>query len=150
MLKENQNMQRWILPEQAKTSSKHLKVWKQPKIKDRKLSDWCWLIQDSKNLTLGKFTDIGAFTLIGAKYGVTIEDNVQIGSHCAILSASTIDDKYGPVILEKNCKIGSHTTIMPNVTIGENTVIGAHSFVTKSIPSNRIAFGVPCKIYKKI
>ncbi len=109
-----------------------------------------WTVQYSDGFKLGRFTDIGAFTLIGASNGVVIEDNVQIGPHCAILSASTIDNKYGPVVLKKNCKIGSHTTVMPNVTIGQNTVIGAHSFVNKSIPANVIAFGVPAKIYKKI
>jgi acetyltransferase-like isoleucine patch superfamily enzyme len=107
-------------------------------------------VQDAKNLKLGKYTDIGAFTLIGASHGVTIEDEVQIGPHCAILSASTIDDKYGPVILKKNCRVGSHSTIMPNVTIGENSIVGAHSFVNKSIPDNVIAFGVPAKIWQKI
>jgi acetyltransferase-like isoleucine patch superfamily enzyme len=150
MPRENQNMQRWICQTQAKTSSKHLKVWKQPKLKDRQLSKWNFLVQDVKNLKLGEFTDIGAFTLIGAKYGVTIEDNVQIGPHCAILSASTIDDKYGQVILKNNCKIGSHTTIMPNVTVGHNSIVGAHSFVNKNIPANQVWFGVPAKFYKKI
>lgn len=108
------------------------------------------MVQNSESLKLGNFTDIGAFTVINASNGVVIEDEVQVGPHCAILSASTIDDKYGQIVLKKNCKIGSHCTIMPNVTVGENTTIGAHSFVNKSIPDNVIAFGVPCKIYKKI
>ncbi|MCD6108941.1 MAG: hypothetical protein J7J89_05705, partial [Thermoplasmata archaeon] len=44
-------------------------------------------------LELGKYVDIGAFTYINARYGVEIEDNVQIGSHCSIYSHSTIDNK---------------------------------------------------------
>ena len=80
----------------------------------------------------------------------TIEDKVQIGSHCSIYSVSTIDDKEGKVILKKNCKIGSHSVIMPGVSVGENSIIGAFSFVNKNIPDNVIAFGIPVKVIKKI
>ena len=143
-------MQRWISPTQAKTSSKHLKIWRQPKIKDGKLSRWNWLVVGSKNLTMGRFTDIGAFTFINAINGVTLEDEVQIGPHCSIMSASTIDNKWGPIILKKKCCIGAHSTVMPNVTVGENTIVGAHSFVNKNIPANVIAFGVPVRVWKKL
>ena len=146
----NQNMQRWISPTQRRISSKQSRVWKKPKIVDRKLSKFSWLVIGSRGLKLGNFTDIGAFTVIIANNGVTIGDNVQIGSHCSILSASTIDDKYGPVVLKKNCKIGTHSTVMPNITVGENSTIGAYSFVNINIPDNVMAFGVPIKIYKKI
>lgn len=119
-----------------------------PKLEDGKLSRWYWLVQGLAHFTLGRFTDIGAFTIINAQNGVTIEDEVQIGPHCAILSASTIDNKIGPVVLKKNCKIGTHSTVMPNVTVGENSIIGAHSFVNCDIPSNVMAFGVPAKVFK--
>ena len=52
------------------------------------------------------------------------------------------------MILQKNCRIGTHSTIMPGVTIGENAVIGAHSFVNKDIPDNVLAYGSPVKIHK--
>ena len=58
--------------------------------------------------------------------------------------------KVGQVILKNNCKIGSHSSVMPGVTIGENSVIGAHSFVNKNIPDNVIAFGIPAKVIRKI
>ena len=76
---------------------------------------------------------------------MTIEDQVQIGSHCAIYSVSTIDNKTGHVLLKKNCRIGSHSTIMPGVIIGENAVVGAHSFVNKNVPDNEIVVGVPAR-----
>jgi acetyltransferase-like isoleucine patch superfamily enzyme len=79
-----------------------------------------------------------------------IEDFVQIGSHCSLYSVSTIDNKEGQINLKKNCKIGSHSVVMPGVTIGENTIIGAYSFVNKDVPNNVIAAGVPIKIIKKI
>lgn len=122
------------------------KNWKHPKIKNNKLTKYNWLVQNSNNFSLGYGTDIGAFTYINAKNGVVIEDYVQIGSHCSIYSISTIDNKEGLVTLKKNCKIGSHSIIMPGVTIGENAVIGAMSFVNQDIPDNSVAFGVPAKV----
>jgi len=99
---------------------------------------------------LGYKTDIGAFTYINAKHGVTIEDFVQIGSHSSIYSVSTIDNKEGKVILKKNCKIGSHSVVMPGVTVGENSIVGACSFVNQDIPANVIAAGVPAKVIREI
>jgi acetyltransferase-like isoleucine patch superfamily enzyme len=126
------------------------KNWQQPKIKEGKLTKWNWMVQHKKNLKLGKETDIGAFTYINAKYGVVIEDGVQIGSQCSIYSISTIDDKRGKVVLKKNCKIGSHSLIMPGVTIGENSIVGAFSLVNKDIPANVVAFGIPAKVVKNL
>ncbi len=125
------------------------KKWKPPEIKEGELTKWHWLVQHVKNLKLGKNTDIGAFTYINAEAGVTIEDEVQIGSHCSIYSVSTIDDKRAPVVLKKNCRIGAHTTVMPGVTIGKNTVVGAHSFVNRDLPSNVVAVGCPAKTIRK-
>ncbi|HCC60231.1 MAG: acetyltransferase [Candidatus Staskawiczbacteria bacterium RIFOXYC1_FULL_37_43] len=126
------------------------KNWKKPVIKEMKLTKYSWLVQHVKNLDLGYKTDIGAFTYINAKNKVVIEDYAQIGSHCSIYSFSSIGEKNGKVVLKKNCKIGAHSTVMPGVTVGENSIIGAHSFVDKSMPNNVLAFGVPAKIIKKL
>ena len=124
--------------------------WKPPQIKDRVLHDkYYFLIHHKDNLNLGDKTDIGAFTYINAKYGVVIEDNVQIGSHCSIYSESTIDEKCGEVIIKENARIGTHSTIMPGVVIGKNAVVGAYSFVNINIPDNAIAYGIPVKVIKK-
>lgn len=125
-------------------------TWNAPEIKDGELTKYNWMVQHNEKLKLGYKTDIGAFTYINAKNEVLIEDYVQIGSHCSIYSTSTIDNKEGKVKLKKNCKIGSHSVIMPGVTIGENSIIGAFSFVNNDIPDNVIAFGIPAKIIKKI
>lgn len=124
--------------------------WQQPEIEEGVLTKWSWLVQHKDNIQIGKNTDIGAFTYINAKNGVVIEDEVQIGSHCSIYSISTIDDKAGKVTLKKNCKIGSHSVIMPGVTVGENSVIGAFSFVNRDIPANVVAYGVPAKVTKHL
>jgi len=129
--------------------TKRFKNWRAPKIVEGKLTKWHWLAQHKENLKLGKNTDIGAFTYINAKYGVEIKDGAQIGSHCSIYSVSTIDSKEGKVVLEKNCCLGSHSVVMPGVTVGENSVIGAFSFVNHDVPPNVVACGIPAKIIRK-
>lgn len=129
---------------------KRFKNWKKPEIKDGKLTKWNWIVLGVRNFELGKETDIGAFTYINASERVIIEDKVQIGSHCSIYSVSTIDNKKGKVVLKKNCKIGTHSTVMPGVTVGENSIVGAHSFVAENIPDNVLAYGVPAKVIKNL
>jgi acetyltransferase-like isoleucine patch superfamily enzyme len=125
-------------------------MWEQPVIEHGVPTKWGWTVLHPQHFILGKHTDIGMYTLINAKQGVTICEGVQIGSHCSIYSISTIDGKQGPVHLKRNCKIGTHSTIMPNVTIGENSVIGAYSFVTRSIGDNEMWRLVPQSFCKEI
>ena len=126
------------------------KKWKQPKIIHGKMTKYNYIVQYPESLRLGKNFDIGEFTYINSHYEVTIEDNVQIGSHCSIYSHSTIDEKKGPIILKQNCKIGTHSTIMPNVIVGKNSIVAAYSFVTKNIQDNELWSGIPAKFKKKL
>tara|TARA_B100001057_G_C22148372_1_gene681017 strand:- start:11 stop:418 length:408 start_codon:yes stop_codon:yes gene_type:complete len=124
--------------------------WKYPNIKDGEPTKYNWLVQNLDGFFLGFETDIGAFSYINALHGVVIEDRVQIGSHCSIYSISTIDKSHGKVVLKQNCRIGSHSTILPGVTVGKNSIIGAHSLVNKDIPDNTLAYGVPAKVKRKL
>ena len=132
------------------TEKDRFENWKYPEIEEGKPTKYNWVVQNVDGLELGYKTDIGAFTYINAKYCVIIEDEVQIGSHCSIYSISTIDNKSGKIVLKQNCRIGSHSTVLPGVTIGKNSIIGAHSLVNTDIPDNVIAYGVPAKVLKKI
>lgn len=129
---------------------KRFEDWKPPEFDDNGMTKWNWSCQHHENLKLGKKVDVGIFSYINAKNDVKIEDFVQIGSHCSIYSVSTIDNKEGPVILKKNCRIGTHSVIMPNVTVGNNSIIGAFSFVNCDIPANVVAYGVPAKIKREL
>ena len=131
-------------------AEERFKDWKMPEIEEGKLTKYNWMVQHVSGLKLGFRTDIGAFTYINAKNGVEIEDMVQIGSHCSIYSVSTIDNKEGKVVLRKNCKIGSHSIVMPGVTVGENSIVGAHSFVKEDVPANVVAIGRPAKVVRKL
>jgi len=106
------------------------------------------MVGHPEGISLGQNVDIGAFTYIMAGAGVTIEDEVQIGSHCSIHSVSTIDNKIGAVTIRKGARIGMHSAIMPGITVGEGAIVGAFSFVNKDIPAGETWYGVPA-IYRK-
>lgn len=55
-----------------------------------------------------------------------------------------------PVTIGDNVWLGAHVAVLPGVTIGENTVIGAGSVVTKNIPANVVAVGNPCRVVKEL
>lgn len=91
--------------------------------------------------------------------GVTFGDNVFIAPNCCFTTAEHPTDpeqrKKGleiakPITIGNNVWIGAGSTILAGVTIGDNTVIGAGSVVKKSIPSNVVAVGVPCKVIREI
>jgi acetyltransferase-like isoleucine patch superfamily enzyme len=124
--------------------------WVPPTFNESGLTRWFWIAQHPQHLKIGKYVDIGAFTYMNALYGIELEDFVQIGSHSSIYSISTIDGKKGKVIIKRNARIGCHCVIMPDVTIGENSIIGAFSFVNKDIQANVIAFGVPARVFRQL
>ena len=119
--------------------------WTPPVYDERGITQWAWRVADRENFVLGENSRIGSFTMIDAKYGVTIEDNVRVGYGCVIMSYSRIEGKKGKVNLKKGCKIGSHTIIMPGVTIGENAIVGVMSFVNTNIPEGEMWFGTPAE-----
>ena len=55
-----------------------------------------------------------------------------------------------PVHIGKNCWLGAGVIVLPGVTIGDNTVVGAGSVVTKDLPANVVAVGNPCRILRPI
>lgn len=93
---------------------------------------------------------------------IIIEDNVMMG--CGVHfyinnhkfdnpSVPLIDQGYypdEPVILRKGCWIGANSILLPGVEIGENSVIGAGSVVTKSVPPRSVAVGNPARVIKII
>lgn len=90
---------------------------------------------------------------------VKIGDNVLIGPNVGIYTAGhplhyeirNQEYEYAfPVIIGDNVWIGGNVVINPGVSIGENSVIGSGSVVTKDIPNNVIAIGNPCKVLRVI
>lgn len=98
-------------------------------------------------------------TVIGAAQRIEIGNNVLFGANSTI----TDTDWHGiapderrepgaasPVIIEDNVWIGLNATVLKGVTIGKNSIIGAGSIVTKSIPANVIASGQPAKVIRNL
>lgn len=59
-------------------------------------------------------------------------------------------DLFGEIKIGNNVHIGTNSIIMPNVSIGDNCIIGCGAIVTKDIPSNSVAVGVPAKVIESI
>ncbi|POY34966.1 maltose acetyltransferase [Solitalea longa] len=90
---------------------------------------------------------------------VVFGDNVFIGPNCGFYTAAhplNVKERnegleYAkPITIGNNVWFGGTVTVLPGVTIGDNSVIGAGSVVTKDIPNNVIAVGNPCKVIKEI
>lgn len=151
----NWNYKKLISDKKPSDFRKNFKFWKFPKIPVNKPTQFGWRVfgfdeTNPEKLKIGFGSDISTLSILFAHEGITIEPFVQIGPHCTIMSKSTIDNKSGEVHLKTNCRIGAYTTIMPGVTIGQNSIVGAYSFVNIDIPDNVIAHGIPCKIVKSL
>lgn len=86
---------------------------------------------------------------------ITIGNNVRCGANVLIMDGDAHQDdpragKDASIHIEDNVWIGTDVKILKGVTIGANTIIGAGSIVTKSIPPNVVAAGVPCKVIRNI
>lgn len=87
--------------------------------------------------------------------GITIEDDVLIAANVQLISNNHDLDNRNiitckPVHIGRRAWIGAGSTILPGVTIGENSVVGAGSVVTKDVPPDTIVAGNPAKIIRKI
>lgn len=94
-------------------------------------------------------------------YLIKLGDNVRISSDVLFITHDggihvirkdeyKNADLYGSIEIGNNVFIGTRATIMPKVKIGDNCVIGAGSIVTKDIPSNSIAAGVPARVINSV
>ena len=83
-----------------------------------------------------------------------VEDNVQIGARVATVNDNKLVWRKSPQlkapIFRKGCRVGSGVTVLGGCEIGINSIIGAGAVVTKSIPENVIAFGVPAYVQKDV
>ena len=88
-------------------------------------------------------------------FNITIGNNFFANFDCIMLDGNARERVMGgcyarPIVIEDNVWIGAGVHIMGGVTIGRNSVIGAGSVVTKDVPENVIAAGVPCKVIREI
>lgn len=86
--------------------------------------------------------------------GVTLEDHVFIGPNVTFTNdlfpkSKNKEFKLIKTLVKKGASIGANATLLAGITIGENSLVGAGSVVTKSIPDNEIWVGNPAKFLKK-
>jgi acetyltransferase-like isoleucine patch superfamily enzyme len=92
---------------------------------------------------------------IRADLNVIIGNNVRCGANVLIsdTDAHTEDPRAGknaPVVIDENVWLGMNVMVLKGVHIGKNSVIGAGSVVTRDIPANVMAAGIPCRVIKEL
>lgn len=122
-------------------------------------------IETPLHMSYGKNVHVGDnfyanFNLVLVDDGeVFVGDKVMIGPNVTIcttghpvypLYREMVAHYSLPIHIGNNVWIGAHSVILPGVTIGDNTVIGAGSIVTRDIPDNVVAVGNPCRVLRKI
>lgn len=115
-------------------------------------------------VTVGKYVSIGDGTYANMNltliddWKITIGKNVLIGPNVTLCTTGhpihpshRMDGTFSfPITIGDNVWIGGNVFVLPGVSIGENSVIGAGSVVTKDIPANVIAVGNPCRVLREI
>ena len=106
-------------------------------------------------LVIGDNVYINSNSLLMARGGITIEDDVMLAANVQLLSNN--HDEYNrnvllckPIHIKKGAWIGAGATILPGVTIGEYAIVGASAVVTKDVGDYEVAVGVPAKIVKTL
>ncbi len=114
-------------------------------------------IWSENKLEIGDGVCIHAFTHIFAGGGLEIGNETMISSNCSITTVThpvnpldRLRSIYKPIVIGKNVWIGTGAVILPGVTIGDYSIVGAGSVVTKSIPSMQVFVGNPAKFLKNV
>jgi len=109
------------------------------------------------NITIGDNSSLNSYVYLDASNSpITIGNDVRISPNVMIFTGGLLYktrmmNHFGKgIIIEDHVWIASGAIILSGVKIGKNSVIGAGAVVTKDIPSNSVAVGVPAKVIKKI
>ena len=107
------------------------------------------------HIKIGNNVFINSNSLLMARGGITIEDDVMLAANVQLLSNN--HDEYDrqvllckPIHIKKGAWIGAGASILPGVTIGEYAIVGAGAIVTKDVGDYEVAVGVPTKVVKKL
>lgn len=107
---------------------------------------------------------IDHYSVINPGVRISSADSISIGKSCLLAMNCYLSDadwhdlhhriyapgNHAPIVLEDNVWIGDSALVTKGVTIGENSIVGAYSVVTKDVPPNSIVVGNPAKIVKQL
>jgi acetyltransferase-like isoleucine patch superfamily enzyme len=130
-----------------------------------RLGRWCWIGHGSKIRAHEGEVEIGAKTVMGQECTISAFQHVSIGRECIIADrVMLIDFDHGVVEVERpiraqgiykrdvhvgnNCWIGYGACVLRGVTVGDNSVIGTSSVVTKDLPANSVSAGLPAHVLR--
>lgn len=106
-------------------------------------------------IKIGKNVFINSNSLLMARGGITVEDDVMMAANVQLLSNN--HDEYDrqvltckPIHIKKGAWIGAGASILPGVTIGKYAIVGAGAIVTKDVGDYEVAVGVPAKVVKTL
>ena len=122
---------------------------------------WCFFTSKGGEIIIGENTFLNTQVILNADIGgkIHISNDCMIGPRTIFRTANhKIKDinsvkreqghNFADIFVERNVWIGANVTVLPGVTIGENSVIAAGAVVTKDIPKNCLAAGVPAIVKK--
>lgn len=127
-----------------------------------RIDDFCIL---SGEIKLGSYIHISAYSALYGSKGIVMKDYSGLSPRTTIYSATddfsgnflinpTIPSQFtnvtgGEVVMNRFVQLGANTIVMPNLTIGEGTVTGAFTLVTKTLKSWKIYKGIPASILRE-
>lgn len=128
----------------------------------QKLDETTWIVPPF-------YSDFGQFIRFGKKVfvnsgcmfmdrgGITLEDGVFVGPNVNIITENHAEEPElrhnvytRPILIKRNAWIGAAAVILPGVTVGENAIVAAGAVVSKDVPDDSIAGGVPARVIRKI
>lgn len=134
------------------TIGENTKIWNYVNMYECTLGENCMVgtfVEIQSDVVIGNNCSIQSHTFICSK--VRIQDNVFIGHGVMfindLLPPSGDSSNWKETVIEKGVSIGSNATILP-VRIGENSLIGAGSVVTKDVPANVVVAGNPARVIR--
>lgn len=126
-------------------------------------------IDETTTVFVPFYTNFGRHTRLGKRVfinhacsfldlgGITIEDDVQIGPRCNLVTENHPVDPaqrknldLKSIRIKRNAWLGAGVTILPGVTVGENSIVAAGAVVNKDVPDNTIFGGIPAKLIRVI
>ena len=106
-------------------------------------------------IKIGSNVFINSNSLLMARGGITIEDDVMLAANVQLLSNN--HDEYDrqvltckPIHIKKGAWIGAGASILPGVTLGKYSIVGAGAIVTKDVGDYEVAVGIPAKVVKTL